>query len=161
MGICVKLNNIILLLHQQKSEYSCIPMAVELVLKFIDKLQPEEFPIQTLWGNKNNGSFSDFDRRVIESVKFKHLFGNARGDSFPMQELFECIDHELKEERYVIVSLSNDQGGWHMFVIYAKDFKNDEYLAVSKNNHEDLYLSNVKFRIKQMKGTDILTYSIV
>ena len=135
-------------------------MSIELVLKLIGKISVTDFTLQQQWQNKSDGNFSDFDGKTIEQVEFKKRFGLARDENFPLQDLFDCIDKELDEERYVIISLANPYG-WHNYVIYGKNFNNGEYYAVSKDvQGNDLLLSDVKAKVTQMKGTDILTYSI-
>ena len=159
-GIYMELNQSIVSQHRQLFNASCIPMTVELVLKLHNKIKPTDFTLQQQWQDKTDGNFSDLDGKLIEQVKFKKQFGVTRGNNFPLQDLFECIDKELEAERYVIISLANSFG-WHMYVIYDKSLSNDEYSAVSKDiQGNTLLITDVKAQVKKMKGTDILTYTI-
>ena len=134
-------------------------MAIELVLKHIGKLPALDFSLQTKWGNKSDGSFSDFNDNSDFGVTFKQQYDLKRDDNFPLQELFNSVDAELEAGRYVIVSIKNPIG-FHMYVIYEKDTSTGEFHAVSKDIQDNnLCLFDVKKRITQMQGTDILTYS--
>ncbi len=142
--------------HEQKYNYSCIPSAVEIVLKLLGKVGTGYYELQNSWKNKTIGNFSDFDEKTIENVKFQKLFGDPRGPSFPIQNLFAKIDEELKSNRFVIISLASN-AGWHMFVVYEK--LGDEYKAFTKIGKQTEYVNNVKERVKQIQGTDILVYT--
>jgi len=155
----MKLNQSIVSQHMQLFDCSCIPMTVELVLKLLNKIKSDDFTLQKQWQNKTDGSFSDFDGKFIEQITFKKKFGMSRNNNFPLQDLFDCIDKEVEAGRYVIISLANSLG-WHMYVIYDKNSSSDEYSAVSKNvKGDDLFINDVKAKVTQMNGTDILTYS--
>ncbi len=150
--------------HRQIFEFSCIPSSVELVLKLLRKLPPKNFDLQKQWGNRT-GSFDEFDNRIICGVHFNSQFRFERDSNFPLNDLFDCIDKELRKNRYVIVSLEE---GWnesqiiyHMYVIYSKSGEGD-YLAVTKKNFtQTKIIQKVKQRIVKINGTDILTYKMV
>ena len=45
--------------HKQKYEYSCIPSAIEMVLKLLRKVGIDYYDLQDEWDNKKTGNFSD------------------------------------------------------------------------------------------------------
>ena len=145
--------------HTQLSSASCIPMSVEFVLKLLREIQPKDFPLQRAWNNRTNGSFSDFDAVTLNGIRFKHQFplsSNPRGSSFPITDLFNTIDGELRAGRYVIVSLATPPY-FHNWVIYNR-LPNGEYRAATKG-HACAEIQNVRAQVQTMQGTDILTYS--
>ena len=147
--------------HKQKSEYSCIPSAVEMILKLLKKVSVDYYDLQNQWGDKKDGNFSCFERKTINGVTFQHKFDICkfpRGSMFPMDALFTAIDSELNSDRLVIVALSTN-GGWHNYVIYEKE--GNEYKALRKYyGVQDLcYENSIKNRVQSIQGTDILTYN--
>lgn len=149
-------------LHSQKYMYSCIPSAVEMVLKLLNKVDMDYYCLQDEWREKSDGTFMDFHDRNIFGLKFTEIFHKhpLRGNKeFPYEELYKIIDDNLELQRYVIISLSVP-GGAHMYVIFGKE--NSEYLTFTKEKiNEPLSTKiekNTKYRISKMKGTDILTY---
>jgi hypothetical protein len=147
--------------HKQLAPYSCIPMAVELVLKLLGRAQSNYFELQTLWNNFRLGSFCNFDGRTVNGVTFRHQFPVTNGRDFPpekMKQLFDTIDSELREGRYAVVSLPR-RDDYHNFVIYDQT-ADGEYEAVSKNACQTCWKSGVKNIITHMTGTDILTYEL-
>jgi hypothetical protein len=148
------LNPDVLARHSQLSPYSCIPMSVEFVLKLLGKLAPEVFPLQNAWGNRADGNFSDFDGRTFDGVKFTKQFPDPRNDSFPLDDLFNTIENELASGRYVIISLAVPPH-YHNYVIYNR-LPNGEFEAITKGQTERI--NDVRERVRNMRGTDILTY---
>ena len=68
---------------------------------------------------------------------------------------------EIEAGRCVVVSLDNHSGGWHMYVVYSYDPASDEFKGVTEvYNGSSQSITDVKQQIINMKGTDILTYSI-
>lgn len=135
-------------------------MSVELVLKFLGKLLPSEFPLQIAFGNRDTASFSEYHEKNINGVTFKQQFTDSRGPQFPLKELFQAIRDEINQGRYVIVSLKSP-GGWHMYVVHSCNKKKQEFKAISKTYMGGtLIISDVRKQIIDMQGTDILTYSI-
>lgn len=145
--------------HHQISPNSCIPMSIELILKFNKRAAPDYYQLQRNWNNRADGTFKDFDGKVIAGLRFSWQFAVPRGEQFPYARLFSAIDHELAAGRKVIISLPSGYLLWHMYVIDSKTSKG-EYLAYSRafNFGEVLVLNDVKSRIFGCKGTDILTY---
>ena len=139
--------------HRQKYRLSCIPSCVEMVLKILGKVSVDYYDLQDSWQNKADGSFADFDGYSLGGIVFRHRFALPRDNNFPIGELFDFIDDELKEGRLVCVSLQ-EKIGYHMYLICAK--QGQEYLAFSKNGSETIWITNVCRRIEEMRGTDIL-----
>jgi hypothetical protein len=143
--------------HEQKDEFSCIPSAVEMVLKLLGKVATSYYDLQDRWGNKADGTFADFNGVTVAGVTFEQRFGSLRGEDFPYTRLFNTIDGELASGRYVIVSLVTPANRFHMHVIY--DNKNDDYQEFTKSGKNTThFLGSVKACTPKMKGTDILIY---
>ncbi len=148
--------------HKQLFDSSCIPMTIEMVLKLTKREPADYFKLQEAWKDKTDGNFSDFDGRTISGLTFHKQFGLPQNKDFPLNRLFETIEKELKAGRFVIVSLKSGANSWHMHVIYAVDADGD-FLAITKagskaNGSKTVVVKHVKEIIKQMHGTDILTY---
>ena len=159
MSLPLPLNDIVLLKHRQlPSELGalCIPMSVEFVLKLENKISPEDFSLQDAWTESQDADFSRFDGQTINGLEFERQFASPRGDTFPLDELFSVIDEELDDDRYVIISLAVEGGNWHNYVIYNR-LANGEYEAITKGRKPER-INDVKRRVIDMKGTDILTY---
>jgi hypothetical protein len=159
------LNENVLAKHEQLSDYSCIPMSVEFVLKLLGKLPPENFHLQVAWRDRRDGSFSDFDGRTFDDIKFARQFPHPRDDSFPFDDLSSKIEDELEDPgKYVIIalavpSLTNPgETDYHNYVIYNR-LQNGEFEAVTKGRQPER-INDVRERVRKMKGTDILTYEV-
>ena len=144
--------------HKQAYGMSCIPSSVEMVLKLLGRVPASYYRQQDAWKNKADGNFSNFDGKTVEGITFHKQFGLDRNDKFPLARLFATIDAELAAGRFVIISLASS-GGWHMYLIYAKDADGD-FLAVSKVGEKTVKTDHVKQIVTKMKGTDILTYEV-
>ncbi|TKC06698.1 hypothetical protein FA048_15970 [Pedobacter polaris] len=146
--------------HRQIYNSSCIPMSIEMVLKFNKRIPSDDYRLQTNWKEKTDGTFGNFDGKIISGLKFKHQFNIKRGDGFPFERLFKTIDAELAAGRKVIISLPSGFNFWHMYVIDKKVDK--DYLAYSRfNNDKNLVIKkDIKSWIFGCKGTDILTYQV-
>jgi len=150
--------------HKQLSGYSCIPMSVEFVLKLLGKLSPDDFHLQDAWGDRKDGSFSDFDGWSFDNVKFTRRFIQARDDGFPLDDLFSAVENELESGRYVIVSLAvpsltnPGETDYHNYVIWNR-LRDGEFEAITQRPNTER-INDVKERVRNMKGTDILTYEI-
>ena len=44
--------------HAQLDDYSCIPSAVELVLKLLGRVPHDFYDLQRAWANRSDGSFN-------------------------------------------------------------------------------------------------------
>jgi hypothetical protein len=143
--------------HEQRYGMSCIPMSIEMVLKLLGRAPGTYYELQDAWKEKADGSFSNFDGKTIAGTTFHKQFGMPRGSEFPLEKLFATIDSELKAGRFVIVSLASSQASWHMYVIYDEDADGD-FIAVSKLGTKTIEATKIKETIRNMKGTDILTY---
>jgi len=144
--------------HQQIYDMSCIPMSVEMVLKLLKQVPSSYYDLQKEWKNKADGNFSNFDGRTFGRITFHKQFGFERNEQFPFTKLFSTIESELKAGRFVIISLASS-AGWHMHVIYQQE-PNGDFVAVSKAGKETTETHGIKGIVTQMKGTDILTYTI-
>jgi hypothetical protein len=147
--------------HKQIYDMSCIPMSVEMLLKYNDCVAPTYYRLQDSWKNKVDGTFENFDGRIVACLKFKHQFNVQRGNDFPFKQLFKTIDTELSAGRKVIVSLPSGLNLWHMYVIDKKMAQGD-YVAFSRyyNDNKVIRKDDVKKSIYNCEGTDILTYTI-
>ena len=137
-------------------------MAIELVLKLLGRVPNDYHELQQEAPGKANLSFGNYNNRIINSVKFEMQFAIPRSDEFPLDDLFDEIDRRLEKHEYVIISIANPNG-WHMYVIHQK-VENGDYLAVSKigpDGRDTDSINNVKEIVRNMKGTDILTYRFV
>ncbi|HEY2585624.1 MAG TPA: hypothetical protein VGI81_07665 [Tepidisphaeraceae bacterium] len=144
--------------HCEKYPSSSIPMTVELVLKLLGRMPADSYAIQQTWKDKRDGNFSDFDGKTFAGVTFHHKFDQPRGNEFPTEDLFDTIDAELDHGRYVIISLYTGRN-YALYVIVGRTADGD-YHAVDKIGEQTFTVTNVKPRIREMKGTDILTYTI-
>jgi hypothetical protein len=142
--------------HKQKYPNSCIPSAVELVLKLKGRVDKDYFELQDAWKFKSDGNFSDFHNQCLFGLRFIQLFNLTRGATFPLGELFNKINTELEANRYVVISLGHPTQGWHMYIIYKKD--NLEFAAFSKNGEQTISTNKIRQIVTGMGGTDILTY---
>ena len=154
----------VLAVHTQIGDLSCVPMAVEFVLKLLGRVPPNFFALQQDWINRSGGAleFNDFrvfNGQILYGVRFRSNYTPpVRGGGFPLEELFSIVDDELLARRYVIVSLTVP-GGWHNYIIYDR-LPNAEYEAVTKAQHPE-HIANVRQRVIDMEGTDILTYELI
>lgn len=144
--------------HSQLYPASMIPSAVEMILKLNNKVPFDYFDNQKMWRNNMSGNFINFDSISIKGIRFNHKFSLKRGDSFPIDQLFSTIDQELAEKRFVMISLKKDNH-WSVHIIYGKT-GNDEYVAFTKAGKKTMFERRVKEIVKQMKGTDIMIYSV-
>jgi hypothetical protein len=146
--------------HRQLFEVSCIPSAVEMVLKLTGHAPAGYFALQEAWKDKTDGTFADFDNHTIAGLTFRRQFSMPRGPAFPLRKLFAAINAELGRGRYVIVSLNNDVGGYHAWVVVQR-LAGGEYRAVTKYGRDTTEITDTRLRIQNMQGTDIATYKIV
>jgi len=142
--------------HGQRYPMSCIPSSVEMVLKLTGRVPQSYYGLQNSWKNKADGSFHDFDGKTIAGVTFRQQFCMARNSAFPLAQLFDTIDHELKAGRFVIVGLASGHD-FHNWVIYDEG-TDGEFLAASKAGPWTIQENHVKKVITLMQGTDIGTY---
>lgn len=144
--------------HHQLYGMSCIPSAVEMVLKLVGRVPASYYDLQTQWKEKPDGSFRDFDGKTFAGVAFHQQFTQPHGTNFPLTQLFETISAELHAGRFVIVGLAAGDDT-HDWVIYD-EAADGEFLAVSKAGVRTIEERHVKRAITSMKGTDIGTYEL-
>lgn len=141
--------------HEQRYMMSCIPSAVEMVLKLLGRVPASYYEQQNIWKNKADGSFHDFDGKSIEGVSFRQSFIGDRNPEI-VKQICETIHNELKVGRYVIVGLPS-AGNTHDWVIYDET-ANGEFLAVSKAGPRTIENNHARQTIIDMNGTDLGTY---
>ena len=152
--------------HQQVFRNSCIPSAVEMVLKLLEKVPIRYYDLQNAW--TTDGSFLNFDGQTIQGVTFHRINLTDRGPYFPFDRLFEIIDQEVTAGRYVLASLlgmSENGPCFHAYIIFEKDQSTQDYIAVTKarvlnGTYVTQFDANIKGRICEIQGTDILVYTM-
>lgn len=144
--------------HDQLFQLSCIPSAVEMVLKYHKVVDLDFYDLQNKWKNKNDGSFRDFDNKELYGITFAQKFVLTRDASFPIDSLFQTIEKELRSKKKVIISLPAESG-WHMFVI-CKQTPDGDFVSYSKLGTHTLIVRNTKEIVRKSNGTEIMTYSI-
>ena len=144
--------------HDQLYQLSCIPSAVEMILKYYKVVDFDFYDLQEKWKNKSDGSFHDFDNKKLFGITFSQKFVLPRDKSFPIDSLFKTIEKELSVNKKVIISLPSESG-WHMFVI-CDQTSDGEFISYSKLGTHTLILRNTKEIVKSSNGTEILTYRI-
>ncbi len=158
--------------HCQKNEDSCVPMSVECVLKLLKLMPVSDFsfqldPKKSRQSNWILPSFSyppDNPKIEFKREYFPQDLGlKDRGTEFMEKyydALFVTIDEELRNNRYVIISLESGIH-WHMEVIFDKVNDNAYQTVTFYHQQKDsvIYNSqNLRERVTNMGGTDILTY---
>lgn len=162
--------------HKQCTSNSCVPMSVELVLKLLKLMDQKDYSLQedpAKVGNSNwvhpafhypiKDSKVSFHREFLLSDEGLPDHGQhfIRDHYCP---LFDRIDSELENDRYVIISLKSGPNTTHNEVIFDK-VRNGVYQTVTFYyngdepkiwEHQDL-----KQRVLEMEGTDIITYEFL
>ncbi|WP_316825548.1 hypothetical protein [Pedobacter miscanthi] len=144
--------------HDQIFELSCIPSAVEIILKYYKVVDFDFYELQNKWKNKTDGSFHDFDKKKLYGITFFQKFVLPRDAKFPIDSLFRTIENELKAKKKIIISLPSN-AGWHMFII-SEQTPDGEFVSYSKLGSHTLILRNTKEIVRNSNGTEIMTYSI-
>lgn len=157
--------------HEQKEpkKRTCIASSIEAVLKLLGKINQYEHPLQLELfpvleekrkkkGEKTlNGS--DFSRKYYGVSFESKFFPPIRNGNFPIDKLFKKIDSELDKEKYVIISLREDSH-FHNWIIYGKN-ENGDFLAVNPGTKNEITITDVKKRVQDMEGTDIMIYNVI
>lgn len=156
--------------HEQKYCNSCVPSAVEMVLKLLEQVDVDYYCLQDHWCDmkinfrehlrdhhcdlRNNNEICDFE--IFDNIRLKGV--TFHRECRCPEELFRKIDEELDADRYVIISLPP---GYHAWVIYGR--KGSDYLSISKHGRTTIDCDNVKeivlgkWKVKHGQ-TDILVY---
>ena len=148
-------------ISQQRQQYgnSCIPSGVEMILKVLGRVDTDYYDLQKEWDDRTDGSFADFHKKELFGVRFIHRFFDIpRGSDFPLNELFQMISDELSNGRLVLISLASPPR-FHIYVVVGE--AEGEFLSISKKGPEtsrNLYERRTRRTVRQMGGTDILTY---
>ncbi|MDR0265457.1 MAG: hypothetical protein LBJ04_19730 [Sphingobacterium sp.] len=143
--------------HNQIFQMSCIPSAIEIILKYYNVVDFDFYDLQNEWKDKADGSFRNFDKKELYGITFFQKFVLPRDENFPIDSLFQTIENELKSDKKVIISLPSDTG-WHMFII-CKQTPDGEFVSYSKLGSHTLILRNTKEIVRKSNGTEIMTYS--
>ncbi len=143
--------------HNQIFQFSGIPSAIEMALKYCKVVGFNFYDLQNEWQNKTDGSFRDFDNKELYGITFSQKFNLPRDENFPIDSLFQTIENELKSGKKVIIALQMD-AGWSIFVVY-KQTPDGEFVSYSKLGSHTLILKNTKEIVKKSNGTEIMTYS--
>ena len=154
--------------HKQIYPLSCIPSAIEMILKWLNRVPESYYELQDEWNNKKV-TFRNFIKEPIKEVEFKGKFLNYDKPcaTFPFDELFETIDKELAQCKCVLVMLPNPKNQKHIWIIY--DNKTCDYQAFTKyivNNNKiiywegvpGVYKGNIRDYIIKLKWTHLLIY---
>jgi len=144
--------------HNQIFQMSCIPSAIEMILKYYNVVDFDFYDLQNEWKDKADGSFRNFDKKELYGITFFQKFVLPRDKNFPIDSLFQTIENELKSDKKVVISLPADRG-WHMFII-CKQTPEGEFVSYSKLGSHTLILRNTKEIVRKSNGTEIMTYSI-
>ncbi len=160
--------------HRQIYPMSCIPSAIEMILKWLNKVPKSYYERQDEWHYKWNDkkiTFKDYEGCTYEEVEFKGRFLNysISCPTFPYNDCFETIDNELAKCKCVLVMLPNSKNERHIWIIY--DNKNGDYQAFTKeivNNSKITHwwdVSRVYGTIREYinrarTGTHLLTYQV-
>jgi hypothetical protein len=174
----MQVNTSLLSDHRQIYPASCIPMSVECVPKLLGIMEAKDFSLQNDLAKHGTSdwvkSFTYPATNPKVAFNREYLLSDMgfspdmnRGMFFMQHyfvQLFNTIDNELDENRYVIISVSSGQNTWHMEVIYNK-INNNLYdtLTFYYDNltNPTFYQINLRQRITNMQGTDILTYKFI
>jgi hypothetical protein len=143
--------------HRQIDTWSCIPMAIEFVLKLLGRMPASSTDLQTAWRNRPDGSFKNFDGQLIRGVRFSQQFALPRDPGFPLALLFATISKELDASRYVLIALP-EGAKFHNYVIYDSA-PHGEFLAITKARPNE-QIGDVRAQVQAIQGTDIMTYTI-
>lgn len=164
--------------HRQIHQVSCIPSAVELVLKLHGVVDQDYYDQQQAWGNKS-GSFGDYNGKEINGVKFTQSFFN---DDSRIPALLALLAAELGAGRFPIISLATPQRligtskvgvvvwqGYHMYLVSRTG---EDFVGIAKWSPQpgktgretllttDLLAIPLQEWVRLMGGTDILTYAV-
>ncbi len=144
--------------HQQKFRNSCVAMGVEFVLKLMHSISADSFDLQNKYGDQQK-SGADFHGKTINGVRMQMEFNILRGPDFPLNELFDKIKFELDNGRYVNCAWRQSSNSfYHAYVIYG--YKEDEFLAISTDFNSSIeYIKDMKSRLKEIQGSDIITFN--
>lgn len=161
----------IIKLHKQIAQNSCVPMSVECVLKLTGIVRPDFFEFQN--DPQKIGTSNWVKGFMYPEEKPKVLFNRQflptdlgqsenRGDYFMsnlFHKLFDTIDKELENKRFVIITLDSGPN-YHNYIVYDRENDSTYKLLTFFHGNPNPFTSsvNLKQRVSQMGGTDILTY---
>jgi len=161
--------------HYQVTGISCVPMAIECILKLLKLMPITDFSLQndpTKSGNSNwiHSGFVYPTANPVVSFSREFLLSDIglpdRGPHFTKKyykPLFRTIDSELINGRFVFISLQSAPTAtqWHMEVVFQK-VSNNAYKTITfyhGNPNPIIYnAQDLRQRVADMQGTDIITY---
>jgi hypothetical protein len=163
----MKRNDEIIKIHEQRYQNSCVPSAVEIVLKLEGLIEPDDYYLQEHFGNTciGGGDIVNFFNEEKKNITF---YQKVYGD---LESYFNEMKNELSNTRYVIVPLATGPNQYHNHVVYdysekegfktfTRHFKNNEIISV--NDMEERFRRNYNEMINKEKsyGVDILVYTM-
>lgn len=153
----LNLNKEVLGNHIQRYQKSCVPMAIELVLKLMGVVDLNYYDLQDEKKNTSRGG-EDFDKRIINNIQISIEFNFHRGTKFPLEELFKKIKSELDGGNFVNCAVKPPESRtFHAYTIYG--YSDDEFLAISTDFNQGFeYIQDMKTRLINEQGSDILTF---
>jgi hypothetical protein len=157
----LELEKIVINNHKQKYPNSCVPMSIELALKLMGRVDVEYYELQDEKKDISR-TFSEFDEIIVNNTLMLIEFTISRGLYFPLEDLFKRIQEELDQKKFVICAWKNDSMNYyHAYVIYGNE--KEEFLAITTDfgNREFEYIKDMSTRLKDIKGSDILTFKLL
>ena len=167
--------------HVQLFSNSCIPMSVECILKLEQIIPMNDFRFQNDADKRGKAEWIDsigaIQKPCGKTMLISRQFEHERNDYFlanHFNELFETIDEELKNGRFVVICLmprtdgceGSDftlyNGDFHMYIIYGINEIQKTYAILDFDfNRELITYQNVDLInwVRTMKGTAIYTYT--
>lgn len=172
----MQLNKNLIKGHKQVTHDSCVPMSVELVLKLEGLMPINDFSFQndspkignSHWVKNPRLKYPDISPKVIFDREFMNsdLGLPEHTDEALANNLgptLKRIDEELEAGRYVIISVKSGPTTTHNIVVYNK-IDNSNYDTVTFHHTSDdplIQSENLREKIIERKGTDIITYEFI
>jgi len=147
--------------HIQKYPNSCVPMCIELVLKLMGKVGVDYYELQDEKGDIPRWG-GEYDKKIIHDTQITMEFNKLRGPGFPLNDLFDKICQEIDAGRFVNCAWRpSGSVNYHAFVIYG--YEGDEILSLTKyyNNNQIDFINDMKTKLINIQGSDILTFTQV
>lgn len=149
--------------HLQMYESTCTPSAVEMILKLEGKVDLSYYELQNDTSFRNGANYREVTGDRF-GLKFIHKFSFERNREFPIDKLFNEIESNLKFGRYVAISLFQGVSPdgyyefYHNYIIFNN--QKNEFQAITRyyNDTNPTIVENVKKKVIDMNGTDILVY---
>lgn len=147
--------------HHQISPYSCIPSALELVLKLEGVLELDRHDLQERHFENKKLDFGKFHEFKERGLTFHAMFAPG----CELAKLRSAIELELASGRYVVVALQEEgapEGETlvHAWVVIGR--RGSEFVGVSRcqNGGPLLFEPRIWARVEKRGGTDIMVYRL-